>query len=69
MESSSQLGGVFQLNARENAFALGRKVDSSFSSNDSHDLLEVLQKASTEDLYNVSEFIKFLVCILQNYAF
>ncbi|CAG9860252.1 unnamed protein product [Phyllotreta striolata] len=51
MESSSQLGGVYQVNARENAFALARRVNASFSSNDSYELLEVLQNASTDDLF------------------
>ncbi|XP_050504131.1 juvenile hormone esterase isoform X6 [Diabrotica virgifera virgifera] len=52
MESSSQLGGVYQLNARQNAFKLGKLVNSSFSSEDSNDLLDILQQASTENIYN-----------------
>ncbi|XP_057659324.1 uncharacterized protein LOC130895791 [Diorhabda carinulata] len=52
MESSSQLGGVYQLNARQNAFDLGRVLNSTFNTDDSKELLEVLQRASTEDVYN-----------------
>lgn len=61
---SSILHGSYVNHARNYAFQLGRLLDKNFTSDDSKELLDVLRKASAEDIVaqcnNVSETIQLL---------
>nr|XP_023024106.1 uncharacterized protein LOC111512244 [Leptinotarsa decemlineata] len=48
MQSGSPTGGLIQENPRKTAFDCGRILDENFASNDTSDLLKVLQGASAE---------------------
>lgn len=54
LQSGSLLFSGRSNNAREIAFQVGQAVDKQFSSNDSIELLKVLQEASAQDIYDVS---------------
>ncbi|CAG9827013.1 unnamed protein product [Diabrotica balteata] len=49
-ESGSMIGGTLQTNAKENSIGLAKYLDPTFESEKSEDVLEVLKKASAEDI-------------------
>ncbi|XP_072399751.1 juvenile hormone esterase-like isoform X2 [Diabrotica undecimpunctata] len=49
-ESGSMIGGTLQTNAKENIIGLAKYLDPTFESEKSEDILEVLKKASAEDI-------------------
>ncbi|XP_074034124.1 juvenile hormone esterase isoform X1 [Leptinotarsa decemlineata] len=51
MQSGSPTEGIIQKNPRENAFSCGRVLNGNFSSNETSDLLKVLQEASAENFF------------------
>lgn len=60
MHSGSELLWGKSNNARQEAFEAGKKLDKTFNSSDSKELLKVLQKASADDILKVSknDFLK-----------
>lgn len=54
MQSGSEIFSGRRNNVRQEAFEAGKAIDSTFNSNDSKDLLKLLQKASAESILKVS---------------
>lgn len=54
LQSGSTVYNGRSNNARETIFQVGRGIDNTFSSNDSTDLLKLLQSAPADKILNVS---------------
>lgn len=64
LESGNEMFTSISNNATEAAFHVGRNLNKNFTSNDSKELLEILQRATAAELINVSiENLHTRLCI------